>query len=252
MHGFVRETVMPMCAADFYTGIVPDVYAALRATTFGADRYLAFVHQSGQPALELGCGDDGPFLELARQGVDIEGVDSSPDMLERCRARADADNLRIVTHCQRMENLDLPRRYRAIFLAGPTFTLLPDDDTAQRALLRIAAHLLPDGTFMVPLWIPPATPAQEFGRTRETTTADGATARYTIESEGYDETTRTRRTHTRYEMIRHNAHESLQRDWIIHWHTPAGIAALAQPAGLEVVETTPIIDSEFTTYLRRR
>lgn len=240
-----------MSAADFYTGIVTDVYAALRRTTFDADRYLEFVRQVGQPALELGCGDDGPFFELARQGIDVEGVDSSADMLERCQARADAENLRIVIHCQRMEDLDLPRRYRAIYLAGPTFNLLPDDDAAQRALHRIAGHVLPGGQVMVPLWIPPATPPHEVGQTREATTVDGATARYTIESEDYDETTRSRRTHTRYELIRHDDQEQVQRDWVIHWHTPESFATLARTAGLEVSDITPIVDGEFTMYLQR-
>lgn len=116
-----------MRAAEFYTGIVPDVYTVLRATTFEADPYLTFVRRIGQPVLELGCGDDGPFLELLRQGIDIEGVDSSPDMVERCSAQAAAEELNVVVHLQTMQELRLPRTYQAIFLAGPTFNLLPDD-----------------------------------------------------------------------------------------------------------------------------
>ncbi|MGB6022973.1 MAG: class I SAM-dependent methyltransferase [Ornithinimicrobium sp.] len=239
-----------MGAADFYTGIVTDVYGALRGTVFDADRYVAFVRRVGQPALELGCGDDGPFFELSRQGIDIEGVDSSADMLHRAQDGADAENLRIVTHCQPMEALELPRKYRAIYLAGPTFNLLPDDETAQQALHRIAAHLLPGGQVMVPLWIPPATPPQDFGQTKEARTIDGSTARYTIESESYDQTMRTRQTHTRYELIRHDIHEQIRRDWVIHWHTPDSFATLASMAGLEVCKTTPIVNGEYTVYLQ--
>ena len=89
-------------AADFYTGIIPDVYTALRGATFDAARYLDFVEQTGQPALELRCGDDGPFLELVRLGFDVDGIDSSQDMLDRCHARAAAENLQITTYCQLM------------------------------------------------------------------------------------------------------------------------------------------------------
>ncbi len=99
---------MGVSAADFYTGIVTDVYAALRSTTFDAGRYLEFVRDAGQPALELGCGDDGPFLELLRRGIDIDGVDSSQDMLDRCQAQADIEGLRIATYCQPMQDLALP------------------------------------------------------------------------------------------------------------------------------------------------
>lgn len=252
----MREVIRPwnavgMDAADFYTGIVPDAYEVLRSTTFDATRYLEFVRDAGEPALELGCGDDGPFFELARRGIDVDGVDSSQDMLERGRARADTEKLRIHTYCQRMQELALPRSYRSIYLAGPTFTLLPHDDTARRALMSIAAHLEPAGQAMVPLWIPSATDPREFGRTRSATTADGVTARYTVESEDYDVDRRTRTTHTRYELDRNGDTQALQRDWVIHWHTPGDFSALARDAGLTVTRLTPIQDGEFTAFLGR-
>lgn len=88
---------------------------------------------SASPALELGCGDGDPLLDLRRRGLDVEGVDSSADMLQRCRRRARKQGVDVVVYHQRMEALDLPRRYRAIFLAGPTFNLLPDDSIALAA-----------------------------------------------------------------------------------------------------------------------
>lgn len=239
-------------SADFYTGIVPEVYSALRSTTFDAGRHLAFVRRVGEPALELGCGDDGPFLELARLGIDIDGVDSSPDMLVRCRARAAAAGIDVVTYCANMERLVLPRRYRSIYFAGPTFNLLPDDDTARSTLRGIAAHLLPGGEALVPLWIPPATPPQEFGVTREATTASSATARYTVEAEDFDDVARSRRTRTCYELISGGQREFVRREWVIHWHTPAGFAALAEDAGLAVTAMSPVQDREFTARLRGR
>lgn len=240
-----------MNAADFYTGIVPEIYTALRGTTFDAGRYLDFVAKAGQPALELGCGDDGPFLELLRRGIDVDGVDSSQDMLDRCRARADTENLRVRTYCQPMQELSLPRTYRAIYLAGPTFNLLPDDDTAFRSLQRMAAHLHPDGQAMVPLWIPEPTPEENLGSVREGRTTDGALARYTIESEEYDRTFRTRRTHTRYELQRDDQVKRVDRVWTIHWHDPDQFVDLARSAGLVVARMDPVEDGEFTAYLRR-
>lgn len=245
-----RARMLGMSAADFYTGIIPDVYTALRSTTFHATRYLEFVGQAGQPALELGCGDDGPFLELIRQGIDVDGIDSSHDMLDRCHARAAAEDLHIVTHCQPMQALALPRTYRAIYLAGPTFNLLPDDDTAFHALKSIAGHLQPGGQAMIPLWIPNPTAESEFDRTREAAAGDAATARYTIESEDYDEVRRTRQTRTLYELRTGKHVQQVRRDWVIHWHTPAGFTELARAARLEIVHLDPIEDGEFTAYLQ--
>ncbi|MEJ7648485.1 MAG: class I SAM-dependent methyltransferase [Nakamurella sp.] len=243
----------PTAAADFYTGIVAEVYDALRSTSFDAERYLDFVRRVGEPALELGCGDEGPFLELAARGVDVEGVDSSQDMLDRCAVHAAARGFTVTTHCQPMESLALQRRYLSIYLAGPTFNLVPDDDLAGRALERIAAHLEPGGEVLVPLWIPSPTPPEQIGQVRTATTAEGATAQYTVVSEAYDADTRTRRTSTRYTLV-HDDERSTEslRDWIIHWHTPDGFTALAEAAGLVVVEMSPVEDGEFTARLGHR
>ena len=104
---------------------------------------------------------------------------------------------------------------------------------------------------MVPLWIPPATDQQEFGRSREAGVAGGMTARYTIESEDYDEAGRTRYTHTRYELSGVGHTEAVRRDWIIHWHTPGGFTELARDAGLTVTHLTPVENREFTAHLQR-
>ncbi|MFD0534245.1 class I SAM-dependent methyltransferase [Actinomadura luteofluorescens] len=73
--------------------------------------------------------------------MEVEGVDSSADMLERLRRRAHEQGISATVYCQRMEALNLPHHYRAIFLAGPTFTLLPDDAAALACLHGIRAHL---------------------------------------------------------------------------------------------------------------
>src|SRR5690606_28270360 len=143
-------SVTSMDAADFYTGIVAEGYALLKSQDFPADRYADFIAASGEPALELGCGDGDPLLELRRRGLDVEGVDASGDLLARCAARAAEAGLEVVTHQQRFAELDLRRSYRSIFLAGPTFNLPPDDDLALRALRRIGEHLADDGTALVP------------------------------------------------------------------------------------------------------
>lgn len=229
-----------MDAADFYTGIVAEGYALLKSTHFPADSYADFIAASGQPAIELGCGDGDPLLELVRRGLDVEGVDSSADMLARCRDRAREAGLQVTVHHQRMEDLQLARSYRSIFLAGPTFTLLPDDDLALRALTRIREHLTEDGTALVPLWIPPPRPPESLGSPRQATAADGTAVTFTALSEEYDETHRTRTTRSRYE--RHTAGEvqSTDRDWVIHWQTQESFRELAAAAGLRVVSMTDL------------
>ena len=94
------------------------------------------------------------------RGLDVEGLDASPDMLARCRANAAARGLVVTLHESTMEAMELPRRYRSIYLAGPSFNLLTDDDMAWRALARIRAHLEPDGSALIPLFVPEPVPAE--------------------------------------------------------------------------------------------
>jgi SAM-dependent methyltransferase len=219
--------------AQFYTGIVADLYAPLRSVTQDPEPYARFVDLSGTPALELGCGDGDPLLDLRLRGLDVEGVDASADMLERCRRRAAEHGVDVVVHHQRMETLDLPGRYRTIFLAGPTFNLLPDDDLAGRALRRIRHHLADDGSALIPLFIPQ--PTGHRGVVREATDARGAVIRVCAIDESRDEDMRVQTTVLRYEREVGVETTTVDRPWVLHWHTQDGFRELAATAGLTTV-----------------
>jgi SAM-dependent methyltransferase len=220
--------------SQFYTGIVAEIYAPLRSSMPEVEPYARFVAASGEPALELGCGTGDPLVDLRARGLDVEGLDSSADMLARCRAAADARGVSIVLHEQSMEAMDLDRRYRSIFLAGPTFNLLPDDATAQCALTRIGAHLDDGGSALIPLFIPRPVPAEQLGRAREHVTSDGRRMRVAIVSESRDIAARRQTSVLRYELGRVGTTEVevVERPWVLHWHTLDGFRRLATTAGL--------------------
>ncbi|MFE2866919.1 class I SAM-dependent methyltransferase [Embleya sp. NPDC059259] len=258
--------------ADFYTGIVAESYAPLRSLDPDPEVHAAFIREVGGPALELGCGDGDPLLDLRRRGLDVEGVDSSADMLARCRRRADDAGVTVTLHHQRMEALDLPRRFRAIFLAGPTFNLLPDDDAAGAALEGIRRHLVDGGSALIPLHIPAPTPADRIGATRTATAADGARLRFTLVSEERNEAERTQISLLRYERHEHHKHHKhhehhehhaqdasavVERPWLLHWYTRDGFRALVAAAGLTTVSVTdsdgnPARDDADSTVFRLR
>lgn len=225
---------MTLPPSRFYTGLVADLYAALRSVDPDPEPYVRFIGRSGEPALELGCGDGDPLLELRRRGLAVEGLDSSPDMLDRCRARAAAAGIDVVLHQSTIEEMDLGRRYRSIFLAGPTFNLLADDHTAVQALHRIAAHLEPGGSALVPLFVPEPVAPEEIGRPRRHQEAPDLVLQVTTVSSTRDERARLQRTVLRYERIRDGAAEVEEREWLLHWHTQESFASMAGAAGLEV------------------
>ncbi|MEV5753399.1 class I SAM-dependent methyltransferase [Actinoallomurus sp. NPDC052308] len=227
-----------MDAADFYTGIVAELYGPLKSFSQDPEPYAAFIERTGKPALELGCGDGDPLLQLRARGLEVEGVDSSADMLERLRRRAHEQGISATVFCQRMEALNLPRRYRAIFLAGPTFTLLPDDDAALACLNSIRAHLAEDGATLIPLFVPPPTPAEQIGQVRTATAPDGAELQVSVVAEQRDEAARTQTTLLRYERRHGRDHFVDERPWVLHWYTRSGFQALAAAAGLTVTAVT--------------
>lgn len=220
--------------ADFYSGIVVDAYAKLKSSAFEPEPYIEFVTAHGEPALEIGCGDGEPLLDLCAAGLDVDGVDSSLDMVERCRTNAKARGITTNVFHQRVEDLALERRYASIYFAGPTFNLLADDDAALRALRAIREHLTPEGVCLIPLWVPDPTPLEDLGAVRATKDGPGVELRYTPLSETYDREGRTRVTTSRYERVTADGSEVADREWVIHWHTPRSFRALCETAGLQV------------------
>lgn len=211
-----------------------DAYAKLKSSTFEPSRYVEFVATHGEPALEVGCGDGEPLLDLCAAGLDVDGVDSSLDMVVRCRENAAKRGITTQVIHQRIEDLDLERRYASIYFAGPTFNLLADDETATRALRAIRIHLTDDGAALIPLWVPGPTPDDELGVTRATDQAPGVELKYTPLTETYDRARRTRTTASRYERVAAAGVEVADREWIIHWHTPRSFRSMCEGVGLQV------------------
>ena len=231
----VQTAVMssdPIAPSDFYTGIVAELYRHLRSETSESEPYARFVERSGEPTLELGCGDGDPLLDLRSQGLAVEGLDSSVDMLERCKAAAAARGLDVTLHHATFEEMDLGRRYRSIYFAGATFNLLPDDETAQAALDRIAVHLHSEGCALIPLFVPQAPTESEVGNVREHVTDDGVVMRVTIVDILRDEATRDQTTELRYELLSDNDHQIVNRSWRLHWFEQDQFATMVADAGL--------------------
>jgi len=220
--------------ADFYTGIVVDVYGPLRGSVPDPPTYARFISRWGEPALELGCGDGDPLLTLRADGLDVEGLDSSADMLAKLVRTANGRGLEVTVHHSTIEEMDLGTTYRSIFLAGPTFNLIVDDSNATQALERIRDHLDPSGAALIPLFIPAPAPEQDLGRVREHIDERNRTLRVSATSSDRDEAARLQTTVLRYEVIDDDDHQIVERPWVLHWHTQSGFRGLVADAGLDV------------------
>jgi SAM-dependent methyltransferase len=106
------------------------------------DRFLGLAPK-GSPILDIGCGFGRPIAAyLIAQGRAVTGVDSSPTMIELCRAEFPQHDWRVAD----MRRLDLGRRVGGI-LAWDSFFHLTYDD--QRCMFPVfAAHALPGAPLM--------------------------------------------------------------------------------------------------------
>jgi len=154
--------------AQFYSGLVAELYEPLAGETARADDYAPFLDRSGTPALELACGSGLPMLDLLERGYEVEGLDASNDMLELFRSRAAERGLAPILHLAEMQSFRLPRRYRSIFLAGASFTLLTTDEDAAGTLKGIYSHLESGGHVLIPLEVEDVDAIRaQLGRRRE-------------------------------------------------------------------------------------
>jgi ubiquinone/menaquinone biosynthesis C-methylase UbiE len=111
--------------------------------------YRQIIAESGQPVLDVGCGTGRLLLDYLQQGIDIDGVDNSPEMLALCRQKAQQLGLQPALYQQTMETLDLPRTYRIILVPSSSFQLVIEPDDASTALRRFFQHLAPGGTLVM-------------------------------------------------------------------------------------------------------
>ena len=118
------------------------------------DFYRRIIEQSRGPALDVGCGTGRLLLRYLAAGLDVEGIDTSPDMLAICREKAARQGLHPTLHVQAMQELELPRRFRTIMVPCGSFVLLTDLDQAFEALRRFWDHLEPGGLLLLPLFSP--------------------------------------------------------------------------------------------------
>ena len=215
------------------------------------DFFRDVIADSGQPALDVGCGTGRLLLDYLAEGVDIDGVDNSPDMLRICREKAAVLGLKPALYQQPMEALDLPRRYRTLIVPSSSFQLLTDLAAAERALQRFYAHLEPGGTLAMPFMVvyhgddPGPLVREEWGEPREKIReSDGALVRRWSRST-YDLAEQLEHTEDRYEVSRDGvvlAAEQHARSPATRWYTQAQAVALYERAGFTNVRVL----SEFT------
>lgn len=115
--------------------------------------FRKFIESDGQPALDVACGTGRLLLPYLRTGLDVDGCDVSADMIALCREKAQREGLSPNLYVQPMHALDLPRRYRTIFVCG-AFGLGSDRQRDAEALGCVYDSLERGGTLLIDIEVP--------------------------------------------------------------------------------------------------
>lgn len=121
------------------------------------DLYLGYAERVGSPILELGCGTGRLLDPLAEAGYDVTGLDSSPAMLDRARARlndAGLDSVCLVEGDMRDLTRFPQHQFRLVIVAINSFMHLLSHDDQLTALQSIARVLDDDGIVIIDLFHP--------------------------------------------------------------------------------------------------
>lgn len=223
-----------------YSGVVAAAYDAF----FGGEPfwdqplYEQRLRANGGRALEIGCGTGRLLLPLLRDGLQVEGLDTSHDMLERLRAKARAMNLAPRVHQLPMQDFDLPDRYRTVFVPACSFQILVDPLEVRAALAAFRRALRPGGELLLPIDALADDDAQIDHwreRRRAVLPEDGSTVTV-FERSQYDRATGLLDWHLRWEVERpQRPREVFHRHHRLRRYRPDEFAALLAGAGFEAI-----------------
>ncbi|GAB3948439.1 hypothetical protein GCM10029976_079600 [Kribbella albertanoniae] len=133
---------------ELFRGLAAEQWAASSATDARRDApfYREVIREQGGRALELGCGAGRLLLTFLAEGLEVEGCDISADMLAMCR-RAVA-GVTPTLYEQAMQDLDVPGKFRTIYIPCGSFVCVMDRQEALETLRRCREHLEPGGVLV--------------------------------------------------------------------------------------------------------
>jgi len=228
-----------------YRGLLATTWDLLRGdTSTWEDRFFCkeVIGRFGQPVLDVGCGTGRLLLDYLGEGIDIDGVDNSPEMLELCREKARRLDLAPSLYLQEMVLLDVPRMYRTILVPSSSFQLLTDSADARQAIARFFHHLDPGGALVMPfmiLWKPGDSIQTDWEQRAERVRPDdGAIVRRQTRVR-YDVPNQLEHTEDIFEVVsdgRILEREHHRRSPATRWYTQDQVDALYQVAGFRDIK----------------
>jgi hypothetical protein len=123
--------------AEWATGVAADV-----------PFYVGLARDADGPLVELAVGNGRVAIPVAREtGRRVIGIDSSPAMLEQARVDAAVAGVDLDLRLGDMRDVELDEPAALIYCPGRSLLHLPTWADRRRCFERVAAALLPNGSF---------------------------------------------------------------------------------------------------------
>lgn len=159
--------------------IFDDLYGEIENVDAMAD-FLAALAKSGR-ALELGIGTGRVALPLAARGVEVHGIDASPTMIAKMRAKPGGEKIPVTLG----DFADVPVQglFDLIYVPFNTFFALLTQEAQVKCFQATAQHLTDDGAFVLENFIPDLT---RFDRGQRTETISLGVNQVRIDAQIHD------------------------------------------------------------------
>ena len=140
-------------ADTWHHGLVASWWAEFNLDGPEIDYFKKVIHQSGDPALDVGCGTGRILIPCLEAGIEIHGSDISSDMIQHCQVRLDKQGLATKLTVSPTHELDLKESYRTIISCG-VFGVGTDRYEDLEGLKRLKEHLISGGKFIFDFYLP--------------------------------------------------------------------------------------------------
>src|ERR1044072_4739678 len=106
----------------------------------------------GGRVLELGVGTGTVALPLAARGVEVQGIDASPEMVAALRAKPGGDRLPVTLGD--FAEVNVEGEFSLVYVVYNTIFALQTQEEQVRCFQSVAARLKPGGSFVVEAFVP--------------------------------------------------------------------------------------------------
>jgi SAM-dependent methyltransferase len=210
---------------DAFADVYDDWYGDVTDVQACTERLAGLAR--GGAVLELGVGSGRLALPLAARGLEVHGIDASPQMLAQLQGKRGAEAIHLTAGD--MAELDLadPPEFAVVFVAFNTLFNLTTAGEQQRCLERVATLLAADGVFVVEAFVPADEgPGPRSSVTPRRISADEVVLSVSHHDEG-DQTITGQHVHITEAGIR-------LRPWHLRYAGPRELDTMAQAAGLSL------------------